>query len=93
MPVVKVISRYWDKGHIRTTKFRVGGSIYLISFPRLRWTQDTEILELTPLLVGTEGKMQRSDIANSLQRIMFSDVSKYQVAFPALSQTCMVYFF
>lgn len=21
MPVVKVISRYWDKGHIRSTKF------------------------------------------------------------------------
>lgn len=93
MPVVKVISRYWDKGHIRTTKFRVGGSIYLISFPRLRWTQDTEILELTLLLVRTEGKMQQSDIANSLQRILFSDVSKYQVAFPALSQTCMVNFF
>lgn len=36
--------------------------------------------------------MQQSDIENSLQRIMFSDVSKYQVAFPALSQTCMVNF-
>lgn len=36
--------------------------------------------------------MQQSDIADSLKRIMFSDVSKYQVAFPALSQTYMVNF-
>lgn len=64
----------------------------MISFPRLRWTEDTEILELTLLLVRTEGKMQQSDVADSLQRVMFSDVSKYQVVFPALSQTYMVNF-
>ena len=91
MPVVKVISRYWDKGHIRSTKFIELEEVSTWSlFPGYMnsgyWNPGIDPF------VRIEGKMQQSDIENSLQRIMFSDVSKYQVAFPALSQTCMVNF-